>query len=156
MHDLITVRLDINTYRAWESLCFMPSCIYYIWCLFILYWSIGYVCNTLLLYYYSCFVKLSQAVLISECLQHDDLHESYLKKHFLEFLWLMRDFDFECTDGNGKEISTTDYVLEWILVTTNKLSRSATKHKRQSCQECTSNLSPNQVPGDSITRYRYF
>ena len=62
---------------------------------------------------YSCFAKLSQNILISEC---DDLHESDLKKHFPDFLWLMRDFDLEMTEDDGKKMSATDYVLKQILV----------------------------------------
>ncbi len=72
------------------------------------------------LYHHSCFATLSQSVLISESLQHDDLHKSYLKKHFPNFMWLMRDSNLECRDDNGEEISATDYVLQKILVTNNK------------------------------------
>ncbi|XP_064391869.1 tyrosine-protein phosphatase Lar-like isoform X3 [Halichondria panicea] len=68
----------------------------------------------------SCFAKLSQSFLISEPLQHDDLHESYLKDHLPNFLWLMRDSDLECKDDNGQKMSATDYVLQKILVTKSK------------------------------------
>ncbi|XP_064397858.1 titin-like isoform X2 [Halichondria panicea] len=66
----------------------------------------------------SCFAKLSQSVMISESL-HDDLHENNLKNYFPNFLWLMRDSDFECKDDNGEEISPTDYLFQKILVTNN-------------------------------------
>ncbi len=69
---------------------------------------------------YSCFARLSQSVLISESLKDDDLHKTYLKEHFPNFLWLMRDSDLECKDDNGKKMSVTDYVLQKILVTNNK------------------------------------
>ena len=69
---------------------------------------------------YSCFATLSQSVLISESLKDDDLHKTYLKEHFPNFLWLMRDSDLECKDDNGKKMSVTDYVLQKILVTNNK------------------------------------
>ncbi len=80
--------------------------------------------------HHSCFAKLSQSFLISESLQHD---ESYLKKHFPHFLWLMRDFDFECRDDNGEEMSATDYVLQKILVTNNKGDKPPNARDRAVC-----------------------
>ena len=75
----------------------------------------------------SCFGELSQSIMISESLKNDDLHESYLKKHFPDFLWLMRDCDLELHNDAGEEISATDYIRKKVLVlkSTGKTSLSA-------------------------------
>ena len=64
-------------------------------------------------FYNSYFVKLAKFVAIKK--DSKNINPNELRKHFPNFLWLLRDVALLPTDENGREISPTDYLLKRVL-----------------------------------------
>lgn len=62
---------------------------------------------------FSFFVKIASSVAVKKDCRVNP-HE--LRKHFPDFLWLLRDVTLLPADEDGKEISPTDYLLKRVLV----------------------------------------
>ena len=65
-------------------------------------------------FFFSFFVKLASSVAIRKWSTKNSMNE--LRKHFPDFLWLLRDVMFQPKDENGMEISPKDYLMKRVLV----------------------------------------
>ena len=67
-----------------------------------------------LLAFFSFFVKLASSITIKKGSSKSSIHE--LRKHFPDFLWLLRDATLQSTDENGLAISPREFLKTRILV----------------------------------------
>ena len=68
---------------------------------------------TYFFFFFSFFVKLASSVAIKKESTKNSMNE--LRKHFPDFLWLLRDVTLQPTDENGMEISPKDYLMKRVL-----------------------------------------